>query len=116
MPVPFTSGDWEDGDAVFSPVDNIVAFTRAVSDGDSDVYTRRLGDPSAAEVLVAGPTIDHDPTWSPDGTCLAFTRGPAIEGTRIYVLGLDPPAPPAELLPEPIDGQRLEMVPAWSRR
>ncbi len=117
-PQQFTFVDG-DADAVFSPVegDYTVAFTRTVSDGDNDLYTRTLGEPDPAAELVPGPTVDQDPTWSPDGTRLAFARQTPTEGMRTYVVDLSggaPAGPARPLLSEPI--AEFEVVPAWSRR
>ena len=38
------------------------------------------------EALVVGPDPDGDPSYSPDGTRLAFKRGNNATGTRIWVL------------------------------
>lgn len=127
-PRQMMSGDWQDGDPIFSPVEDIVAFTRTVSDGsgageaDMDLYTLALDSPGTEQPLVEGDTIDQDPTWSPDGERLAFRRGPPAGVTRVHVVDVDrdtrtPASAAVPVLEEPIDeGFRVEIVPAWSRR
>ena len=108
----------EDSDAVFSPVDeDRLVFRRRTGTADYDLWTRLLDDPSSEEALVVGPDPDADPSYSPDGTRLAFKRGNNSTGTRVWVLEpVEPQATPRTLLPGPVGGFRFEMVPAWSRR
>jgi Tol biopolymer transport system component len=119
VPEQFTFGDWEDSDAIFSPVDNTVAFRRRITAENFDLYTRAIDSFSPAKALVGGTTFDQDPTYSPDGTRLAFRRGTSTTGTRTFVIDLtvaDPAATAEPLFSEPIDGFSTETVPAWSRR
>jgi hypothetical protein len=114
-----TPADWVVGDAVFSPVDDLVAFTRNVGK-DRDLYTHRLGDSLPPQPLIDGGEIDQDPTWSPEGRRLAFRRGDPGELTRIWFVDLEAPdlSTAAEpILTEPIEPDyTVEIVPAWSRR
>jgi Tol biopolymer transport system component len=116
-----------DGDAVFSPLTNTIAFTRSTGDGvppDRDLFTVSLEQGASARPLLEGDEIDQDPTWSPNGRQLAFRRGPPDGTTRIHVVTLsdNPDAPVAvstavPVLTEPINDRfRVEIVPAWSRR
>ena len=119
VPEQFTFGDSEDSDAIFSPIDDTVAFRRAVTATNFDLFTRSIASFAPATVLVGGGTFDQDPTYSPDGTRIAFKRGTTTAGTRTFVIDLttaDPAATAVPLLPEPIDGFKFEAVPSWSRR
>lgn len=72
-----------------------IAFTRAQDETDqnptyvSDIYIVNA-DGTGLAPLVDGPTIETYPTWSPDGTRLAFTRAePGSGGYGLYVTNAD---------------------------
>ena len=116
-PEQFTFG-WEDSDATFSPVDGTVVFRRRITSTDYDLYSRSIAGFAPAKVLVEGATVDADPTYSPDGTRIAFKRETSV-GHRIFVIDAntaDRGVTAEPLLPVAIDGFAHEMVPSWSRR
>lgn len=82
-------GDWE-FDAAFSPDGRFIAFARRSPGGvrpegsDSRVVVVEAATGAVAGVLRPPPEFadqeDTQPTWSPDGTTLAFTRGVITDG------------------------------------
>ena len=65
-----------DDDPVFAPEDDVVAFSR--SDGDEHwiaMLDLSGNEPGEVTDLTSGKRVDRDPSWSPDGTELAFRRG-----------------------------------------
>jgi len=66
-----TSGDA--GQAAWSPDGRRIAFVRAVSEADHDIWVMSSAGRGKTR-LVGGRTDDTDPAWSPDGRRIAFTR------------------------------------------
>ncbi|HEY6411590.1 MAG TPA: S9 family peptidase [Ktedonobacteraceae bacterium] len=86
-PQQITDGDWDDGDAVWSPEGTRIAFTsNRVEDRDrwryfgSDLYVLTLEDGRAGELqCLTGSTHScYAPSWSPDGQTLAFLAAPKL--------------------------------------
>ena len=68
----------------FGPADNgLIPY-----DKDGDIY---VGDPVTGEsrLVLGGPTDDTSPSFSPDGTLIAFFRSPDAIRSHIYVMGAD---------------------------
>jgi serine/threonine protein kinase len=55
----------------WSPDGDAIVFDRRGSDGDYDIYARRLGQ-STVDRLPSSSAHDSDPSWSPDGQRIAF--------------------------------------------
>jgi len=74
--------------ATLSPVSltGQIAFQRSV-DSNVDLYTMNL-DRTALVRLTSDPGDDQDPSWSPDGERIVFTRGEG-EARDVYVINAD---------------------------
>ncbi len=93
-------GDWET-DATWSPDGNLIAFTRQSPGGPQGGPTRVVIANVATGQVVAtvpgqDPTLnDAQPTWSPDGNTLAFTRvadiGGSLANKHIWITSLSAP-------------------------
>jgi Tol biopolymer transport system component len=76
-----------DTDAAWSPDGSMIAFSSDRSDGnretcdfcDFDIYVMNA-DGSGVRQLTSGPDQDVSPTWSPDGSKIAFVRMNGQEG------------------------------------
>ncbi len=82
-----TDGDWDDGDAAWSPDGTRIAFTsNRVEDRDrwryfgSDLYVLTLEDGRAGELrcLTDSTRSCYAPSWSPDGKTLALLAAPKL--------------------------------------
>ena len=82
-----TDGDWDDGDAAWSPDGMHIAFTsNRVEDRDrwryfgSDLYVLTLEDGTAGELrcLTDSTRSCYAPSWSPDGKTLALLAAPKL--------------------------------------
>jgi Tol biopolymer transport system component len=70
-PVQLTDGGAaDDGDAVWSPDGERIAFRR-ITGSTADIYLMNA-DGSGVRPLLVSPGTDQDPTWSPDGARIAF--------------------------------------------
>lgn len=85
--------DW-DTDPTFSPDGTSLAFTRTSPGGIGDGHPSRILIADVATGHITGEITppadqvqgaDAQPTWSPDGTTLAFTRGAAVEGGAKHI-------------------------------
>lgn len=141
----FAAGPAIFSDARWSPNGRKIAFTYTVGSRytgySSDVYTVNA-DGTGLRRLVAGPHVDRaSPSWSPDGTRLAYSQVPAEihiinadgSGDRVLTSGLDPAWSPdgtsiafaravsgndTDLYRVGLDGSRLTQLtsgPEWDR-
>jgi len=99
--------------AVTSLTGNWLAFT-ASKNNNSDIYLLDVdaalqgGGSAAAQRLTTDPATDFDPTWSPDGTRIAF-RSQRDRNDEIYVMNSDGSCQ-VNLTNDPAD----DWSPAWS--
>lgn len=86
-------GDGVDNDPVISPDGRTIAY-RTKRDGRDVIATVALPSPAASEgfqkpvVLSRGGTDEQEPSWSPDGTQLAFIHGTG-DARELYVMNAD---------------------------
>lgn len=92
-------------------VKNLVVFSRYLGAGDSDLYLIRP-DGTGLHQLTAGPLQDNHPTWSPEGSHVAFARGGADEPdyTHIFRVRLDGTG-----LQQLTFGRVFDFFPSWGR-
>src|SRR5882724_6207788 len=90
--VSFTSFPGREGDPIFSPDGNQIAFSWDGVKGDNfDIYVKLINAGTPLR-LTTHPGIDRSPAWSPDGRYIAFARNseseqgifivPALGGTE----------------------------------
>ncbi|HZO74802.1 MAG TPA: S9 family peptidase [Ktedonobacteraceae bacterium] len=95
-PQQLTDGDWDDGDAAWSPDGTQIVFGSNRRDdrwkwpGD-DIYTLSLKNGKAGELrcLTDGKLGCNAPSWSPDGKSIAFVGAPKVRGaghTCLYTI------------------------------
>lgn len=118
-------GVYDEGPS-WSPDGRHVVFSRSVLDlsgpdpvasaSRRDLYTVRVADGRGLTELVGGPTDDFEPTWSPDGSLIAFVRigdgsepGATPAASQIWIVQADGTAPtPVTTL------EQGSWRPAWS--
>jgi Tol biopolymer transport system component len=84
--VPFTSSRGGKSGPAFSPDGNDIAFSwRGESDGNSDIYVKRIGAGGPLR-LTSNPAEEYCPAWSPDGRYIAFFREAQPGGGAYYVI------------------------------
>jgi dipeptidyl aminopeptidase/acylaminoacyl peptidase len=99
-----TSGDWDDSSPAWSPDGRLIAFqsNRDSVDGsyNSDIFVVSTSDTtrgSSTRQMTSEPGQDEDPSWSPDGRWIAYTRQPSGDPTSLIY-------DPAHLAVIPSDG------------
>lgn len=135
-PQQLTDGDWDDGDAHWSPDGSQIVFTSDRSDdrwdqpGD-DLYTLSIQDGTVGEprCLTDGTLSCSSPSWSPDGKMLAFLASPqrhAAGYTYVYTVPVDSDSTKASCISQEFEGscsdwtnsdigdEHLAPAPAWS--
>lgn len=75
-------------DAAWSPVDNRVAYVSEET-GNGDIYMLNLDGSAVERLTVNTDNFDKHPTWSPDGTKIAFWSDMGFNKTRqIWMIDL----------------------------
>jgi Tol biopolymer transport system component len=105
--------DAGNADPVFSHDDSEIAYRHRNADGTSHIVVM-AADGSAPEVLTSRGWTDHDPTWSPDGTMIAFksNREGELPDAQIWIM--DRSGDDLQQL-TPAEGIATH-APAWTRR
>ncbi len=89
-----TEGDWDDGDAAWSPDGAHIAFTSSRAEDrwrlpNPDVYTLAIDNGKALRCLTDGSLSCSAPSWSPDGSTIAFMASLKLHSgghTDIYTI------------------------------
>jgi dipeptidyl aminopeptidase/acylaminoacyl peptidase len=94
-----TDGDWDDGDAAWSPDGTRIVFTSNRAEDRwrflvADLYTLSIVDGKAGELqrLTNGSLNCNSPSWSPDGKTLAFYGTPKLRSgghSELFMLAAD---------------------------
>ena len=88
-----TTDGQEYGTAAISPDGTRIAFTRFTPDVNGfTIYVMNADGSGQTPVVHRSPFFDGEPTWSPDGTRLAFSswkEGPFGPYPRIFVVNID---------------------------
>ncbi|HYK92066.1 MAG TPA: LpqB family beta-propeller domain-containing protein [Acidobacteriota bacterium] len=83
--VPFTTNLGLERRPTFSPDGNQVAFQwNGEKEDNWDIYVKSVGSEEPLR-LTSGPADDTDPSWSPDGSYIAFLRS-TREGHAVYTI------------------------------
>jgi dipeptidyl aminopeptidase/acylaminoacyl peptidase len=98
-PQQLTDGDWDDGDAQWSPDGSQIAFASDRSEDrwrwpGADIFTLSIKDGQAGELrrLTDGTLSAGSPSWSPDGKTIAFlaaTKFHSANYTYLYTIAAD---------------------------
>ncbi|HET7640431.1 MAG TPA: DPP IV N-terminal domain-containing protein, partial [Ktedonobacteraceae bacterium] len=98
-PQQLTDGDWDDGDAAWSPDGTRIVFTSNRAEDRwrflvADLYTLSIVDGKAGELqcLTNGSLSCSSPSWSPDGKTLAFYGTPKLRSgghSELFTLAAD---------------------------
>ncbi|RPI26939.1 MAG: hypothetical protein EHM61_10145 [Acidobacteria bacterium] len=85
--IPFTTYHGYEGRPTFSPDGNQVAFQwNGEKEDNEDIYVKSVGSEKPLR-LTSDPAIDAGPSWSPDGSYIAFLR---FANSRVAVFTVPP--------------------------
>lgn len=97
-------------DAAWSPVDNRIAYVSEET-GNGDIYMLNLDGSAVERLTVNTDNFDKHPTWSPDGTKIAFWSDMGYTKTRqIWVIDL-----PSRVVRSLSDNPYNDWDPVWVR-
>jgi dipeptidyl aminopeptidase/acylaminoacyl peptidase len=135
-PRQLTDGDWDDGDAVWSPDGSQIAFVSNHAEDrwrlpGADVYILPLHNGAAGELrcLTDGKLAAGSPSWSPDGKTIAFLAAPKLRSAGhvfLYTIAANANNASATCLTQEFEGicadwtnsdlgdEHLMPAPAWS--
>ncbi len=87
-PMAITSHAADDYDAVWSPVENLIAFVSLRTEGKDAIFLMTPDGRNDRQITFNKNALDKHPTWSPDGAQIAFSSD--RDGRRqIYVINKD---------------------------
>jgi dipeptidyl aminopeptidase/acylaminoacyl peptidase len=135
-PQQLTDGDWDDGDAVWSPDGTQLAFVSNHAEDrwrlpGADVYVMPLQQNKAGELrcLTDGTLSSGSPAWSPDGKTIAFLAATKLRSAghvSLYTISADADHGAATCLSKDFEGSCMDWTnsdlgdehlmppPAWS--
>lgn len=96
-----------------SPDGSKIAFVVAnYQDGTGDIFTMRRDGTSVTQ-LTFDPELDDQPTWSSDGSRIAFRSFRTLAGGNIWMMNADG-SNQVNLTPDPLPATIENSRPAWS--
>jgi Tol biopolymer transport system component len=89
MELRITSTSKAEYDPAWSPVDNRIAYVSEET-GNGDIYMLNLDGSAVVRLTENLTNFDKHPTWSPDGTKIAFWSDMSFTGNRqVWVVDLE---------------------------
>lgn len=93
----------------WSPDGSKLAFTRSTANGDGEIFTVDLRQPSLVTQLTDAADSSVTPDWSPDGSKIAFSTNRGTQTSNLWVMAADGSNQTSLTGPE-----KSEFTPAWS--
>ncbi len=117
-PQQLTDGDWDDGDAAWSPDGTQIVFASNHAEDrwrilGADIYTLQIQDNAAGELrcLTDGTLSCGSPAWSPDGKTIAFLASSKVHSgghTYLYSIASDADKQAPQNLSKDFDGTCMD--------